>query len=135
MPAWSMPSTSTTKLPIRVSWLPKLRYWSRHIGHSLTGSSVVDVPGWGMQAKLKKPHRAESKAASGRLVGPLKREAAGLPQSVWKPELDAVGATEVVAVDLAVVGVGGARGRGPRAIEVAGQHHVAAHQAREPGDV
>src|SRR2546425_2190282 len=87
MPAWSMPSTSTTKLPTRLSWLPKLRYWSRHIGHSLTGSSLVDVPGWGMQAKLKKPQRAESNAASGMLVGPLKLEAAGVAQSAWDSQI------------------------------------------------
>ena len=56
------------------------------------------------------------------------------PVDVEFPDLDAVGATEVVAVDLAVVGVRGAHGRGRRAIEVAGQHHVAG-QAGQPGDV
>ncbi len=54
---------------------------------SRSGSSVVELPGCGMQLNEVRPHRLESNSATARLVGPVKVELAGVVQSTWNSKM------------------------------------------------
>ena len=66
MPARLWPFASTVWLVTNVSWVPKLRYCSRHIAHTESVSRSWAVPGCGMQVSSKlAEHSTESNGSVG----------------------------------------------------------------------
>src|SRR5437868_4164158 len=87
--AWLLP-TLTVWLVTSDSWSPKLRYSSRYISRSASGSSPWFVPGWVMQSVVVPGVGGTAGQLNDWLngavvspIGPVKLDAAGSVQSTW----------------------------------------------------